>query len=124
VKEGERDKERPHTLYPTSDVDPLSPPSMLLLISTGINLQKKPILCCNKVVIDSNHTYNVKIFKYMKETSIYQQIEINLHMYGGKRNSFIENGKNEWLQPDSNHRHCLEANHPGSSNGPSSINSA
>jgi len=31
----------------------------------------------------------------MKETNIYQQIKMNLDMYGGKRNSFIENGKNE-----------------------------
>jgi hypothetical protein len=43
--------------------------------------------------MNSNHTYNVQIFKYMKKTNIYQYIEINLHMYGGKDNSFIENTK-------------------------------
>jgi len=40
VKEGEIDKVRPHTLYPTYDVDPLSPPLMLLLISTIIKLHQ------------------------------------------------------------------------------------
>jgi hypothetical protein len=38
-REGE--KERLHTLYATSDVDPLFPPLVLIPISTGINLHKE-----------------------------------------------------------------------------------
>jgi hypothetical protein len=43
--------------------------------------------------MNSNYTYNVKTFKYMKKNNIYKYIETNLHMYGGKENYFIENDK-------------------------------
>jgi hypothetical protein len=43
--------------------------------------------------MNSNYTHNLQISKYMKKTKIYQHIEINLNMYRGEDNSFIENGK-------------------------------